>query len=137
MRRWQRAGWTIRRVAAGAALLALGAVAAARVPAVAATPPVAGAHGERAWMAWSHRHGSADPHLAALAARLDATRCLSVVVEAGEDPAWWRSKALYHLRRHRVVEVRRVGEPGAAGAECLVVKRTPTGGFRIAKRSRG
>lgn len=123
---------TISRAAAAAVLVVLSAVAAGRVPAVATTPPVADAHGERTWMEWSYRRADADPRLAALAAHLPAASCLSIVVGAGEDPSWWRPKALYHLRRHRVVEVRRAGEPGTAGPECLVLQRVPGGGFRIA-----
>lgn len=124
----------IGRATAVALLVALSGVAAWRATGIAATPPVLAAHGERTWIDWSHRDPDAERHLAAAAARLPLARCVAVVVEADEDPFWWTVKALYHLRRHRVVEVRRAGEAAGADADCLVLEQGADGGFGIAGR---
>ena len=121
----------IGRATAVALLVALGVVAAWRATGIAATPPVLAAHGERTWIDWSHRDPEAERHLDAAAARLTPARCVEVVVEADEDPNWWSVKALYHLRRHRVVEVRRAGDAAAADADCLVLEQGAAGGFGL------
>lgn len=125
---------SIGRATAVALLVALSGLAAWRATGIAATPPVLAAHGERTWIDWSYRHPEAERNLAAVAARLPLARCVAVVVEADEDPLWWSVKALYHLRRHRVVEVRRAGEAAAANADCLVLEQGAAGGFGIAEK---
>jgi hypothetical protein len=127
-------GGPIGRATAVALLVALGVVAAWRAAGIVATPPVLAAHGERTWIGWSHRAPEAERRLAAAAARLPPARCVAVVVETDQDPPWWSVKALYHLRRHRVVEVRRAGDAAAADADCLVLEQGAAGGFGIAGR---
>lgn len=124
----------IGRATAVALLVALSVVAAWRATGIAATPPVLAAHGERTWIGWSHRDPEAERQLAAAAAHLPPARCVAIVVAADEDPLWWSVKALYHLRRHRVVEVRRAGEAAAADADCLVLEQGAAGGFGIVGR---
>jgi hypothetical protein len=124
----------IGRATAVAVLVVLSGLAAWRATGIAATPPILAAHGERTWIDWSHRDPEAERHLAAVAARLPLAHCVAVVVEVDEDPIWWSVKALYHLRRHRVVEVRLAGEAAARDADCLVLERGAAGGFGIAER---
>lgn len=125
------------RSAAIAVLVVLSTVAAWRASEVAGAEPAFDAHGERTWMAWSLYRDDAGEWLGAVAARLDGERCVSVVVGAEEPTWWWHVMALYHLRRHRVVEVRRTGEPGTVAAGCEVVEQRPDGGFAIVERTPG
>lgn len=127
----------VGRTAAIAVLVALSAVAAWRASEVAGAEPAFVAHGERAWMAWSLYRDDAAERLGAVAARLDGERCVAVVVAAEEPTWWWHAMALYHLRRHRVVEVRHAGEPATAAAGCVVVEQRPDGDFAIVERAPG
>jgi hypothetical protein len=127
----------VSRSAAIAVLVALSAVAAWRASEVAGTEPAFVARGERTWMDWSLYRDDAGERLGAVAARLGGAPCVAVVVAAEEPTWWWHAMALYHLRRHRVVEVRHDGEPGTAAAGCVVVEQRPDGDFAIVERPPG
>jgi hypothetical protein len=127
----------IGRFAAVAVLVVLGTVAAWRASEVVGVEPAFAAHGERTWMAWSLYRDDADQRLGAVAARLDGEECVSVVVGAEEPTWWWHAMALYHLRRHRVIEVRHAGEPDAETTGCAVVEQRPDGDFEIVERTPG
>lgn len=127
----------VGRSAAIAVLVVLSAVAAWRASEILGAEPAFDAHGERTWMAWSLYRDDASERLGAVAARLDGERCVSVVVGAEEPTWWWHAMALYHLRRHRVVELRPAGEPVTAAAGCVVVEQRPDGDFAIVERAPG
>ena len=87
------------------ALLAAAGIALARGAELLDPAAIRRGGGESGWFAWSYRHGDLAPAFAAARARLGDGDPVLVVVEAGEDPGWWRVMALYYLPRQEIVDV--------------------------------